>query len=139
MVKGKFDGRLLGPGWAGEISDDEVFFIQKELLRDRKLAYQWGFAPSRRTRPADAIRRVALEGDPEHRNSNVSLTRPNFRIETRPETDSIIQPEILPETPTEVQAEVQADAPPTVLTLWAYAGIDVPQPPSESDLTKVGG
>ena len=143
MVKRRFDGRLLGPGWAGEISDDEVFFIQKELLRDRKLAYQWGFAPSRRTRPADAIRRVALEGDPEHRNSNVSLTRPdsrpNSRMGTRPETESIIQPEILPETPTEVQPEIQADAPATVLTLWAYAGIDVPQPPSESDLTKVGG
>ncbi|MCH7714073.1 MAG: hypothetical protein IIC99_10670 [Chloroflexi bacterium] len=139
MVKRRFDGRLLGPGWAGEISDDEVFFIQKELLRDRKLAYQWGFAPSRRTRPADAIRRVALEGDPEHRNSNVSLTRPNSRNETRPDTESISQPEILPETPTEVQPEIQADAQATVLTLWAYAGIDVPQPPSESDLTKVGG
>ena len=139
MVKRRFDGRLLGPGWAGEIADDEVVFIQKELLRDRKLAYQWGFAPSRKARPADAIRRVALEGDPEHRNSNVSLTRPDSRNETRPDTESISQPEILPETPTEVQPEIQADTQATVLTLWAYAGIDVPQPPSESDFTKVGG
>ena len=70
-----FDDRLLGPGWGGDISDDEVFFIQEELLKDKKLAYQWGFAPSKRTRPADAIRRVAMEGDAAHRNANVPLTR----------------------------------------------------------------
>lgn len=126
MVKGRFDGRLLGPGWAGEISDDEVVFIQDELLRDKKLAFQWGFAPSRRTRPADAIRRVALEGDPNHRNANVSLTRPDTRPDSRPQT--------LPE----IQPEPQANTPPTALTLWAYAGIDVPQPAPQSNLTKVG-
>ena len=38
-----FDDRLLGPGWGGDISDDEVFFIQEELLKDKKLAYLWGF------------------------------------------------------------------------------------------------
>ena len=129
MVEGRFDDRLLGPGWAGDISDDEVFFIQEELLRDRKLAYQWGFAPARRTRPADAIRRVAMEGDPEHRNSNVPLTRPNARPDFRLETQLEIQPEPQGETP--------ATTPPTALTLWAYAGIDVPQPPPQPDLTKV--
>jgi len=94
-------------------------------------AYQWGFAPSRRTRPADAIRRVALEGDPNRRNANVSLTRPNTRpnprLESRPETKSEIQP------------ETQANTPPTIITLWDYAGIDVPQPPSQLDLAKVDG
>ena len=135
MFGGRFDDRLLGPGWAGDISDDEVLFIQEELLRDKKLAYQWGFAPSRRTRPADAIRRVALEGDPEHRNSNVPLIRPNSRLESRPEA----QPEIQPETQPETQAETKPNTPPTILTLWDYAGIDVPQPPPQSDLTKVGG
>jgi len=79
MLEGRFDGKLLGPGWAGEISDDEVFFIQEELLRDKKLAYQWGFAPSRRTRPAgstepigqgaSAIRNPA-ENPPRSRHSN---------------------------------------------------------------------
>jgi len=135
MSEGRFDDRLLGPGWAGDISDDEVFFIQEELLRDKKLAYQWGFAPSRRTRPADAIRRVALEGDPNHRNANVSLTRletrPNSRVESRSETQPEIQLEPEPET--------QANTPPMPLTLWDYAGIDVPPPPPQSDLTKVGG
>lgn len=135
MLERRFDDRLLGPGWAGDISDDEVFFIQEELLRDKKLAYQWGFAPSRGTRPADAIRRVALEGDPNHRNANVSLTRPNFRPES--------QPESLPDTPSEIEPEVQSDVhsepqttdPPTILTLWDFAGIDVPQ----TDLTEVVG
>lgn len=130
MVEGRFDDRLLGPGWAGDISDDEVDFIQEELLRDKKLAYQWGFAPSRRTRPADAIRRVALEGDPERRNANVSLTR----LKTRPNSRLHTEPELQPEP----HAEIQADTPPEELTLWAYAGIDVPPRPPQSDLTKVG-
>ena len=86
-----FDDRLLGPGWGGDISDDEVVFIRRELLKDKRLAYRWGFIPSYGTRPSDAIRRVAMEGDPEHRNANVPLARPKM------------------------------------LTLWAYAGMDVPQ------------
>ncbi len=93
-----FDDRLLGPGWAGEISDDEVSFIQRELLKDKRLAYLWGFAPARKTRPTDAIRRVAMEGDPEHRNANVPVARPPSH--------------------------------PRMLTLWAYAGIDLPEAPS---------
>ena len=102
-----FDDRLLGPGWAGEISDDEVFFIQRELLKDKRLAYLWGFAPSRKTRPTDAIRRVAMEGDPEHRNANVPMARPPSR--------------------------------PRMLTLWAYAGIDLPDAPSPSTSAKLDG
>lgn len=150
MFEGRFDDRLLGPGWAGDISDDEVFFIQEELLRDKKLAYQWGFAPSRSTRPADAIRRVALEGDPEHRNANVPLTRlkarPDSGSEPQPETQSEAEPEVPAEDESEDHAEdqdetqldIQANTPPTMLTLWDYAGIDVPQAPPQSDLTKVG-
>ena len=84
------DDRLLGPGWGGDISDEEVIFIRQELLKDRRLAYQWGFIPSHSTRPTDAIRRIAMEGDPERRSANVPL------------------------------------APPEMLTLWSYAGIDAP-------------
>ena len=114
---GMFDDRLLGPGWGGDISDDEVCFIQEELLKDKKLAYQWGFAPSKRTRPADAIRRVAMEGDAVHRNANVPLTRP--------------QPNPTPET--------QPLTPPKILTLWAYAGIDVPNAAIQLNMTKASG
>ena len=100
-----FDDRLLGPGWAGEISDDEVFFIQRELLKDKRLAYLWGFAPSRKTRPMDAIRRVAMEGDSQHRNANVPMARPPGR--------------------------------PRMLTLWAYAGIDLSDARSPSTSAKL--
>ena len=70
------DYRLLEPGWAGDLADDEVAFIQRELLADKQLAYRWGFAPAQKTRPLEAIRRVAMGGDPEHRNLNVALARP---------------------------------------------------------------
>ena len=72
------DDRLLGPGWGGDISDDEVVFIRQELLKDKQLAYRWGFIPSHLTRPADAIRRVAMGGDPERRSANVPLARPGM-------------------------------------------------------------
>ena len=70
------DYRLLEPGWAGDLGDDELAYIQQELQRDKKLAYQWGFAPAQKTRPAEAIRRVAMDGDPDHRSINVPLARP---------------------------------------------------------------
>lgn len=114
-----FDDRLLGPGWGGDISDDEVFFIQEELLKDKKLAYQWGFAPAKRTRPADAIRRVAMEGDAVHRNANVPLTRPQSTPSATPETQPMTSPK--------------------ALTLWAYAGIDDPPVAIKPDLTKATG
>ena len=72
------DERLLGPGWGGDISDEEVIFIRQELLKDRRLAYRWGFIPSHSTRPTDAIRRIAMEGDPERRSANVPLARPRM-------------------------------------------------------------
>jgi len=75
---GMLDDRLLGPGWGGDISDDEVVFIRQELLKDKQLAYRWGFIPSHSTRPADAIRRVAMGGDPERRSANVPLARPGM-------------------------------------------------------------
>ena len=73
------DARLREPGWAGELNDDELAYIRRELLQDKKLAYRWGFAPSQKTRPAEAIRRVAMHGDPDHRSSNVALARPRKR------------------------------------------------------------
>ena len=70
------DQRLLKPGWAGELAEDELANIQGELLADKKLSYQWGFAPAQKTRPLEAIRRVAMDGDPERRSVNIPLARP---------------------------------------------------------------
>ncbi len=69
------DQRLLKPGWAGELAEDQLANIQGELLADKKLSYLWGFAPAQKTRPLEAIRRVAMDGDPDHRQSNRKLAR----------------------------------------------------------------
>ncbi len=70
------DCRILEPGWAGELRDDELAYIQQELRADKKLSYWWGFAPVQKTRPLEAIRRVAMDGDPERRSVNIPLARP---------------------------------------------------------------
>ena len=67
---------ILEPGWAGELDAEELEYLQRKLLEDKHLAYLWGFAPSQKTRPADAIRRVAMWGDPEQRMVNYRLARP---------------------------------------------------------------
>ena len=36
------DYRLLEPGWAGELEDDQVAYIRAALHDDPDLAYQWG-------------------------------------------------------------------------------------------------
>jgi len=36
------DQRLLIPGWAGELSDPEVEFIQERLRLSRRLSRKWG-------------------------------------------------------------------------------------------------
>ena len=70
------DKCILEPGYAGEIDAEELDYLQRKLLEDKRLAYVWGFAPSQKTRPADAIRRVAMWGDPERRAVNYNLARP---------------------------------------------------------------
>ena len=75
-MSGISDQRLLEPGWAGELAEDELAYVQRELLADKKVAHQWGFAPKQKTRPLEAIRRVAIAGDPERRSVNILLARP---------------------------------------------------------------
>ena len=74
------DPRLLEPGWPGQLADDELAFIWAELFRDPKLARRWGFRPGQKTRPEDAIRRLAMDGDPDKRRGNVTLARPRKRV-----------------------------------------------------------
>ena len=70
------DPRLLVPGWAGQIDDDELAFIRYALFRDSKPARLWGFRPSQKARTDEAIRQVALHGDPEMTAHNRGLARP---------------------------------------------------------------
>lgn len=69
------DPRLLEPGWAGEIADDELDFIRGTLFRDSKPARLWGFRPSQKNRADEAVRRVAMDGDPDSTAHNRGLAR----------------------------------------------------------------
>ena len=69
------DPRLLEPGWAGQIDDDELDFIRDALFRDSKPARLWGFRPSQKTRADQAIRRVAMDGDSDRTTHNRGLAR----------------------------------------------------------------
>ena len=67
--------KLLQPGWGGQLSDDEVDFILTKLQADPVLSYWWGFRPKTKRRPIEAIKAVAMWGDPEVRSANVKLVR----------------------------------------------------------------
>jgi len=59
------DRRLLEPGWAGELSEQEVEYIQRELQRSRRLWRRWGYLGAMLkgvTIPAATIRRIAKHG-----------------------------------------------------------------------------
>ena len=76
------DRRSLEPGWGGALSDLELAYIQRSLQEYERLAYLWGLAPSQQTRPADAIRRLAMLGDPERRAANMKLARTRKGLKT---------------------------------------------------------
>lgn len=67
--------KLLEPGYAGDLTPEELAYVQAKLLEDSALAFWWGFKPSAKRRPEEAIRRVAMKGDPDNRNENVRLVR----------------------------------------------------------------
>lgn len=59
------DRRLLEPGWAGELSDREIEYIQGELTRSRRLWRRWGYLGAMMkgvTIPTATIRRIAKHG-----------------------------------------------------------------------------
>ncbi len=88
------DYRLLEPGWAGELEDDQVAYIRTALHDDPDLAYLWGFKRSAKRFNSDIIRRVALKGDA---NLNVIRTPTSstcvgrFRVDMDPWTDNRVR------------------------------------------------
>ena len=59
------DRRLLEPGWAGQLSDNEIEFIRRELKLHRGLWRRWGYDGAMIggvSIPASTIRRVAIHG-----------------------------------------------------------------------------
>lgn len=51
--------RLLEPGWAGELSPDELAYIKSELRKSPTLRRKWGFRPSLKRLSRDRIQAVA--------------------------------------------------------------------------------
>jgi hypothetical protein len=69
--------KLLEPGWGGQLDDSELAFIQAKLNADEALSYWWGFRPKTKRRPVEAIKAVAMRGDPDVRARNMKLVRPH--------------------------------------------------------------
>ena len=69
--------RLLQPGYWGQLEDEEVEFIQVKLLDNQNLSVAWGFKPMQKSHSPDAIRRVAMWGDPKDPAANTKLIRRN--------------------------------------------------------------
>jgi hypothetical protein len=66
------DERLLVPGWAGELSDPELAFIEERLRGSRRLSKQWGITSPDYTE--QCIRQVASAGiKPESQRQTVLL------------------------------------------------------------------
>ena len=65
VTKLKPQKKLLEPGWAGQLSDSEIEFIQRELKRSPRLWQRWGYKRSMVRGvpiPASTIRRIAIHG-----------------------------------------------------------------------------
>jgi hypothetical protein len=72
---GNLPWKLLEPGWGGSLDDDELQFILSKLQADPMLAYWWGFRGATKRRSIDAIKAVAMHGNPYVRGDNVKLVR----------------------------------------------------------------
>ena len=67
--------KLLEPGYWGSLEDEELEIIQRALENNPKLSFAWGFQPVQKSRAPDAIRRVAMWGDPKDREINIKVIR----------------------------------------------------------------
>ena len=66
---------LLEPGLAGQLADDELAYVLEHLKTDDALSAWWGFRAKARRRSVEAIRRVAMGGDPDNQTHNRKLAR----------------------------------------------------------------
>jgi hypothetical protein len=73
--RGNMDYRILEPGWAGELDDEQLAYIRNALHNDSDLAYQWGFRRASKRFSDDMIRRIAARGDATHRMINAHLVK----------------------------------------------------------------
>ncbi len=57
-----YQKKLLEPGWAGELSPEELEHIKKKLKPDKRLRAKWGFGKGKRRLSESKIRLVAQFG-----------------------------------------------------------------------------
>ncbi|MBI4340462.1 MAG: hypothetical protein HY680_11010 [Chloroflexi bacterium] len=67
--------RLLVPGWAGDLSQEEYGFLRASLERSNRLRTLWGYPAGERRLIEEAIRLVARVGDPQDFARNAALVR----------------------------------------------------------------
>jgi hypothetical protein len=68
--------KLLQPGWAGTLDDDELAYILAHLKADEKLQIWWGIPPRWKSLPEEVIKRIAIAGSDEDQGHNRKLARP---------------------------------------------------------------
>jgi hypothetical protein len=73
---GDLSTKLLEPGWAGALDEDELSYILAQLHQDVSLRLWWGMRPSWKRIPEEVVRRVAMDGDPDNQAHNRNLARP---------------------------------------------------------------
>ena len=66
---------LLEPCWGGQLADDELAYVLEHLKTDDVLAAWWGFRARAKRRSVEAIRRVAMDGDPDNQSHNRKIAR----------------------------------------------------------------
>ena len=54
--------KLLQPGWAGDLSSEELAFIKSKLKADRRLRARWGLGRGTGRLNDEMIRKVAMDG-----------------------------------------------------------------------------
>lgn len=62
--------RLLVPGWAGDLSEEELAYIKSQLRESASLRRKWGFRPTAKRLAESRIRAIAKHGRVSHRKAS---------------------------------------------------------------------
>jgi hypothetical protein len=78
--------KLLIPGYAGPLDDEELAFIVERLTNDTALRLWWGMPGRWKRVPVEVVKRLALQGSDESLAHNRKLARPRKKSQA-PEQD----------------------------------------------------
>ena len=59
-----YQEKLIEPGWAGELTRNELAYIKSQLEKSPSLRRRWGFRPTAKRFSESHIRDVAMNGLP---------------------------------------------------------------------------